>query len=151
MKLKTASILLIVIVICSSVAGQGNTADGWIKKGWTLIDVESYTEAAECFEKAILLNSSSPEAWDGKGFALNGEGYKKDYAHEYTEARGCYEEAIRCFKRAIQLNSSYFNAYINGGTNGDTDLGGVCHLIEWIVELFLIVLVMCFIVRLADG
>jgi hypothetical protein len=48
-------------------------------------------------------------------------------------------------------NMDYFNAYINGGTNGETDLGGLCHLIELIIQLVLVVLAVCFIVRLADG
>jgi tetratricopeptide (TPR) repeat protein len=78
-----------------------------------LIDVESYPEAVSCFDKAISLNPSSSEAWHGKGFALNGEAYDKDDAHEYTEARGYYEEAIKCFEEAIQLDPSNLDAYMD--------------------------------------
>jgi tetratricopeptide (TPR) repeat protein len=113
MKIKFVSILVIFFVICSSVAGQGNTTDYWIKKGLSSNDVELYPEAIDSFDKAISLNSSSPEAWHGKGYALNGEGYADDDAHKYTEAKGYYEEAIKCFEKALQLNSSYLDAYLD--------------------------------------
>jgi tetratricopeptide (TPR) repeat protein len=113
MNLNSASILLAAIVISSSIACGGNTIDDLIKEGWELIQVDLYSEAQEKFDEAISLNSSSPEAWHGKGFALNGKAYEKDDANEFAEARGYYEEAIRCFGKAIQLNSSYFDAYMD--------------------------------------
>jgi tetratricopeptide (TPR) repeat protein len=113
MLIRSTSTFLVFIMICSLVAAQENAADDWIKKGWALIDVESYPEAMEYFDRAISLDSSSPEAWHGKGFALNGEAYEKDDAHEFTEARGYFEEAIKCFEKAIELNSSYLDAYMD--------------------------------------
>ncbi len=114
MKIEPITIsLAFIIIICSSMVVQGNVEDDWINKGMALIDVESYPEAVACFDKAISLNSSSSEAWHGKGFALNGEAYDKDDAQEYIDARGYYKEAIKCFEKAIQLDSSNLDAYMD--------------------------------------
>ena len=113
MKIKLVTISLAFIIFFSSIVGRGIIEDDWINKGKALIDVESYPEAVDCFDKAISLNSSSSEAWHGKGFALNGEAYDKDDAHEYTEARGYYEEAIKCFEEAIQLDPTNLDAYMD--------------------------------------
>lgn len=78
-----------------------------------MINVESYSEAEKIFEEAILSNSSSPEAWHGKGFALNGMGYERIDANDFVGARRYFEEAIKCFEKAIQINSSFDYAYLD--------------------------------------
>jgi tetratricopeptide (TPR) repeat protein len=114
MKSKMSPILwFIIITIFLVVACKGITADELILQGWKLNEIESYPEAIEIFDEAISLNSSNPEAWHGKGFALNGMGYEKRDENEFVEARGYFEEAIKCFERAIKLNSSFAFAYID--------------------------------------
>jgi tetratricopeptide (TPR) repeat protein len=110
---KLASVSWILIMLSLVSACYGNTSEELIKQGWDLNQVDSYSEAAEIFDEAILLNSSSPEAWHGKGFALNGIGYEKNDANEFVEARRYFEEAIKCFEKAIQLNSSFAYAYLD--------------------------------------
>jgi tetratricopeptide (TPR) repeat protein len=100
-------------MLCLAVTCKGNTSEELIKQGWELINVESYSEAEKIFDEAILSNSSSPEAWHAKGFALNGLGYEKYDANEFVEARRYFEEAIKCFEKAIQLNSSFTYAYLD--------------------------------------
>ena len=110
---KLAPISWFLIMLCLVAACKGNTSEELIKQGWELINIESYSEAIKLFDEAISLNSSSPEAWHGKGFSLNGLGYEKDGANEFVEARGYFEEAIKCFEKAIQLNSSFAYAYLD--------------------------------------
>lgn len=110
---KSAFLILALIAVLPPVAGQEKTADGWIKRGTALNEIQSYSEAIACFEKAISLDSSSSEAWYRKGWALNGEAYLKYDAQDYLEAKGYFLEAIKCFEKAIHLNPSYIDAYMD--------------------------------------
>jgi tetratricopeptide (TPR) repeat protein len=112
MTIKSSSILSLIFIICLSFASKGNT-DDLIKQGLELIDIELYSDAEEKFDQAISMDPSNPEAWWGKGFALNNIAYEMDSAKKFSEARGYYEEAIKCFEKTIQLNSSYLDAYMD--------------------------------------
>jgi tetratricopeptide (TPR) repeat protein len=105
------TISLAFIVISSFALGQSDRSDEFIKIGWENIKNEQYDLAIENFDKAISINSSSYEAWHGKGYAINGLGGKDYYDKNYIESTSHFNEAKECFEKAIQLNSSDHKAY----------------------------------------
>lgn len=114
MKMECASILLVLIAICSLASGQRNTADELIREGSDLLAKGEYDHALVDFDKALSMDSSSPEAWHGKGYALNGLGCNEYEEKKFTDATAHFEEAKECLEKAIQLNSSfYLDAYID--------------------------------------
>jgi tetratricopeptide (TPR) repeat protein len=117
MKKKFALILFAFISSCLLVVGQEKKADYWITEGMSKFDVESYTDAKVCFDKAISLNSSNSEAWYGKGLALNGMSdlAEREDPPDSLAAKNYYVEAIGSLKKAIEINPLYAKAYVELG------------------------------------
>ena len=104
-------ISLALIMIFSITLGQCDMSDEFIKIGWENIKNEQYDLAVENFDNAISMNSSSYEAWHGKGYAINGLGGQDYSDKKYIESTSHFDEAKKCFEKAIQLNSSDHRAY----------------------------------------
>ncbi len=98
--------------------GNGNLtqAKQYYNKGNALATLDKYSEAIDCFDKAIELNPNHARAYSNKGNAL----YDLDN----------YSEAIDCFDKAIELNPNHAHAYSNKG-NALYDLGKHSEAIDW--------------------
>lgn len=62
-----------------------------VRKGYSLEYLGKNQEALSCYDKALIVNPSCTEAWEGKGFLL-GEFYSKP------------DEALSCYEKALDLN-----------------------------------------------
>ena len=84
-------------------ANESNTAsaDFWLENGNSLYEQGRYDEAAQSYDRCILLNSQIETAWFNKGNA------------HYMQ--GDYSNALSAFDKAIQLNSQDANAWICRG------------------------------------
>jgi len=108
------------------------SAEYWYKKGTALFNLERYSEALQCYDKAIQLEPDKGLYWANKGVALGN-------LSRYSEALQCYDKAIQlepdnamywfskglvlfdlkrynevlqCYDKAIQLepdNAEYWN------------------------------------------
>lgn len=123
------------ILLCLFALGQDNPASYWFEEANNLSKGGSYEEAIVYYDKAIKINQSYAEAWNGKGLALA-------YQKNYEEALACYEkatdinplyadawnnkgwsleelikyeEAIQCYDEAIKINSNHYEAWNNKG------------------------------------
>lgn len=63
-----------------------NNAEAWYNKGVTLVRLDKFFDAIDCFDKAIEINPNYADAWRGKGIALELTG-------RYPEAQQNYEKA----------------------------------------------------------
>jgi tetratricopeptide (TPR) repeat protein len=77
------------------------SADFWLLNGNSLYEQGRYDEAAQSYDRCILLNSQIETAWFNKGNA------------HYMQ--GDYDNALSAFDRAIQLNTQDANAWICRG------------------------------------
>lgn len=68
----------------------------WNNEGHLHLELGEFEEARNCFDRSIAENEELPEAWYGKGFAL--------------ERMGKDEEAIPCYKKAGSLHPGFVEA-----------------------------------------
>lgn len=87
------------IRVSDPVMGDSLTAFHLVNKGKSLGDLGRSEDSLTCFDKAIALNSSLPEAWLNKGATLS----------EIGREAG----ALACFDRALELNPTLAVAWIN--------------------------------------
>jgi tetratricopeptide (TPR) repeat protein len=79
-------------------------AGAWLGKGNSLVLLNRYEEAIECFDQAIELSVGRPrerEAWFGKGDALC--------------QLGRFEQGIQCFNKALDIDPAYVTAWRRKG------------------------------------
>ena len=102
--------VLAVLSISSFVyLSENNTAEEWIKKGDAFYKQGKYSEAIECYNKALELNPGlskdiNPklaEAWNNKGLTF--------------ADLGRYYEAIECYNKALKIDPRYAEAWYNKG------------------------------------
>ncbi|MEO5355915.1 MAG: tetratricopeptide repeat protein [Nitrospirae bacterium YQR-1] len=72
-----------------------------INKGISLFNLKYYNEALECFNAAIRLKASNPDAYRGRGSTYH--------------ALGKFDEAIKDFKDSLRLNPASAETYYNRG------------------------------------
>ena len=84
---KIALAIFAAAVICVSAMAQENTADDWYKKGLDLGRNGSYEEAVLAYNRAIELDSTSSEAWKGKGDSLKALGRQAEADVAYAKAK----------------------------------------------------------------
>ena len=65
-----------------------NMEMGWIHKGQILSLSSKPSEAIQCFDEALKINSLDIEAWDQKGNRL-------DMLQRYDESLQCFDEALK--------------------------------------------------------
>lgn len=101
-KIKIAMLVLILVGTLLLVGCiQENMAIKWNNKGFALASQGKYSEAIECFDKAIAIAPNYATAWNNKGYMF------------YLQ--GKYSEAIECYDKALELDSNYALAWINKG------------------------------------
>lgn len=113
MKKKIALILLTSILSCLLAVGQEKNEEYLLNEGMSKFNVEAYSDAKDCYDKAIALNSSNAKAWYGKGLALNGMSdlAERETPPDSVAAESYYAEAIESLKKAIELAPLYAEAY----------------------------------------
>ena len=85
-----------------SIELNSNVSDVYLAKGNTLIDLEKYHEAIQCYNKVIQMNpNNSSEAIYNKGEAL------------YHLNK--YQEAIKCYNKALESNPNNSDIYNDKG------------------------------------
>ncbi|HOJ96984.1 MAG TPA: tetratricopeptide repeat protein [Methanospirillum sp.] len=62
------------------------TAMDLVKEGWAYLEGGNYKDALKSFEKALAINGSSPEAWYGRGLALENQKRYLSAIDAYTKA-----------------------------------------------------------------
>ncbi|MDD4652691.1 MAG: tetratricopeptide repeat protein [Methanothrix sp.] len=77
------------------------SAESWLEKGNYLYEQGRYDEAAQSYDRCILLNPQLEAAWFNKGNAL------------YMQ--GNYDNALSAFDKAIEINPQDANAWICRG------------------------------------
>ena len=87
-----------------------------IGEGIYLYKQKKYSEAVDCFDKAIKINPLYYTAWCNKGVAL--------------DKLGKYSEAVDCFDKAIKINPIYYKAWYKKGLALDK-LGKYSEEMEW--------------------
>ncbi|MBF0518606.1 MAG: tetratricopeptide repeat protein [Nitrospirae bacterium] len=82
---------------------NSDTMKSWelINKGISLFNLKFYNEALECFNAALKLKASNPDAYRSRGSTFH--------------ALGRYDEAISDFKDSIRLNPKSAETYYNRG------------------------------------
>jgi len=93
---------LIGIIFYSGCINQEENTESLYAKGTTLLKEGKYSEAIECFDKAIAIDPNYKEAWNGKGVTLL--------------LQGNYSEAIECFDKAIAIDPKYVQAWVIKGS-----------------------------------
>ena len=63
----------------------------WYKKGLSLVNMDEYEKAVECFDKVIEMDDDFADAWHNKGLSFGN--MEK------------YEKAVECFDKAIEIYS----------------------------------------------
>jgi tetratricopeptide (TPR) repeat protein len=114
---------------------QNEKATSWSNKGGSLFALGKFSEAIECFDKAIAIDPKHSNSWNGKGVALTSlkqyekaiECFDKALAIEprnnvawqnkgnASAGLGREEEAIRCYDKAISINPQSAYAWHNKG------------------------------------
>ncbi|NLV25889.1 MAG: tetratricopeptide repeat protein [Methanomicrobiales archaeon] len=62
------------------------TYQNYVTEGWAYLEAGSYRDAGKSFEKAINLNSTSYDAWYGKGLALENQKRYLSAIDSYTRS-----------------------------------------------------------------
>jgi len=114
---------------------EKNEAMEWCDKGKTFYEQGKYSEAIECYDKALALDPNLASAWSYKGVALANQGkyseaiecYDKAIAINPNEAlawnnkglaligQGKYSEALECIDKAIAINPNYADVWATKG------------------------------------
>ncbi len=79
-----------------------NLAKLWYNKGYTLLELERYTDALNCFDQAIKLDPKDPASWNNKGYALK----KLDK----------FPDALEVFIHCNKLMPNWQEIWFNKGT-----------------------------------
>ncbi|HEU4468937.1 MAG TPA: tetratricopeptide repeat protein [Nitrososphaeraceae archaeon] len=77
------------------------TLSDLIQKGGERLNTSRYEEALVSFDRALMIDSMSVDALNGKGLVLN--------------QLGRYEEAITLFDKVLEINPDFTNALYNKG------------------------------------
>lgn len=88
---------LIGIIFYSGCINQEENTESLYAKGTTLLKEGKYSEAIECFDKAIAIDPKYAPAWGNKGSVLL--------------VQEKYSEAIECYDKAIALDPNYALAW----------------------------------------
>jgi tetratricopeptide (TPR) repeat protein len=76
-------------------------ADKWVSKGIAMRKLGKYSEALECFNKAIKANPQDTYPWVIKG--------------NYLDNLKHHDEALACFNKALELNPNCVDAWNGKG------------------------------------
>ena len=70
---------------------ERNDDDAWVNKGFALSNLHRYTEAIQCYDMALKIDSKKAGYWNNKGNTLRELGKIK-------EAEECFAEAKKALK-----------------------------------------------------
>ena len=113
-----------------------NDARALLFKGFVYYRLKKYSEAIQCYDKAIELKEDYVYVYNNKGIALDELGkykeavqcfdkaieVKPDYVYAYNnkgialENLGKYEDAIQCFDKAIEIKPDFVYVHYNKGS-----------------------------------
>ncbi len=82
---------------------QNEKATSWSNKGGALFALGKFSEAIECFDKAIAIDPRNANSWNGKGVALY--------------SIGQHAKAIECFDKALTIEPKNNMPWENKGNN----------------------------------
>ncbi|MDW0118980.1 MAG: tetratricopeptide repeat protein [Nitrososphaeraceae archaeon] len=85
----------------SNTATDSSTLSDLIQKGGQMLNSSRYEEALVSFDRALIIDSMSVDALNGKGLVIN--------------QIGKYEESITWFDKALEINPDFTNALYNKG------------------------------------
>lgn len=77
------------------------SAEDWAIKGDSLGRLGRYSEAASCYDRALVMDPELEDAWNGKGDALL--------------MTGRYDRALRCYERALEIEPDSAEIWYNQG------------------------------------
>lgn len=80
---------------------ESSDYESWFYEGMKFQDIEQYSQAVDCFQKAIDCQPNFIPAWVYKGIAL--------------EQLGEYEAAISCYETAIKIHPKVADLWYNKG------------------------------------
>jgi tetratricopeptide (TPR) repeat protein len=108
----------------AALAVRGTDPTAWNHVGVTLLDLNEWDAAADCFEHVIRLS---------RGFALghNNLGVVWSRRKEQHQAMACYREALRCDPNEVR---AHFNLGVARSDLGDTD--GAIRYYEEAIRVF---------------
>lgn len=80
---------------------DSDKAEELYDRGWKLVQQRRYSEAIECYDKAIQITPNSARAWYYKGWAFL--------------KHGKYLDAIPCYDKAIRINPNFAKVWFDKG------------------------------------
>ncbi|RPI82252.1 MAG: tetratricopeptide repeat protein [Nitrosopumilales archaeon] len=83
----------------SNTTTDSSTLSDLIQKGGEMLNTSRYEEALVSFDRALMIDSMSVDALNGKGLVIN--------------QLGKYEEAITWFDKALEINPHFVDAMYN--------------------------------------
>jgi tetratricopeptide (TPR) repeat protein len=92
---------LCAVLLAGPAAAYAPSAESACTAGLALVSAGNYTEAVSAFDRAIAIEPSYFEAWNGKADAYN--------------RLGDYESALAASDRALAIEPSYVQGWINRG------------------------------------
>jgi tetratricopeptide (TPR) repeat protein len=95
---------------------DSSTLSDLIQKGGEMLNTSRYEEALVSFDRALMIDSMSVDAQNGKGLVLN--------------QLGKYDEAITWFDKTLEINPDFTNALYNKGVTL-SNLGKYDEAITW--------------------
>jgi tetratricopeptide (TPR) repeat protein len=100
----------------SNTPTDSSTLSDLIQKGGEMLNTSRYEEALVSFDRALMIDSMSVDALNGKGLVLN--------------QLGKHEDAINLFDKALDINPDFTNALYNKGVTL-SNLGKYEEAITW--------------------
>jgi tetratricopeptide (TPR) repeat protein len=76
--------------------------DAWLNEGYSAEKAENYSEANECYDKALEIDPHSTYTLNRKGIVL--------------EKLGRYEEAVTYYEKVLEIKPNYAAAWMNKAT-----------------------------------
>ncbi len=101
----------------SNTPTDSSTLSDLIQKGGEMLNNSRYEEALVSFDRALMIDSMSVDALNGKGLVLN--------------QLGRYEEAITWLDKVLEINPDFTNALYNKGVTL-SNLGKYEEAITWL-------------------
>ncbi|MFB3765158.1 MAG: tetratricopeptide repeat protein [Methanotrichaceae archaeon] len=96
--------LMILTILCNYATAQGNTADGWFKKGTELFEKHSWEESTLAMDKVVQIDPGNFSAWlsIAETFGILGNG---------SESSMAYEKALSIIDESLLENSQDAKAW----------------------------------------
>lgn len=95
-------------VTSTSTSTPSKSVKEWWSEGDTLYENGNYSEAVDCYNKAIELAPGNAELWNAKGYAFKEMGVRDQTNSKAEQAKEEYKQAITAFDEALRLSNFDF-------------------------------------------